>query len=73
MQYGDLTAPPSKTVVLFGDSHALMWFPALDNLAKQYGWHLIAQAKATCPPINITSTAQSWGSGTAVATSGGLP
>jgi hypothetical protein len=41
-------------VVLFGDSHALMWFPAFDNLANQYGWHLIPQAKATCPPINIT-------------------
>jgi peptidoglycan/LPS O-acetylase OafA/YrhL len=52
--YGDLTAPQSKTVVLFGDSHALMWFPAFDNLSNQYGWHLIPQAKATCPPINIT-------------------
>jgi peptidoglycan/LPS O-acetylase OafA/YrhL len=52
--YGDVTAPPSKTIVLFGDSHALMWFPAYDNLANQYGWHLIPQAKATCPPINIT-------------------
>jgi peptidoglycan/LPS O-acetylase OafA/YrhL len=52
--YGDVTAPPSKTVVLFGDSHALMWFPAYDNLANRYGWHLIPQAKATCPPINIT-------------------
>jgi peptidoglycan/LPS O-acetylase OafA/YrhL len=51
--YGDVTAPPSKTVVLFGDSHALMWFPAFDNLANQYGWHLIPQAKATCPPIYI--------------------
>jgi peptidoglycan/LPS O-acetylase OafA/YrhL len=51
--YGDVTAPASKTVVLFGDSHALMWFPAFDNLANQYGWHLIPQSKATCPPINI--------------------
>ena len=50
---GDVTAPPSKTVVLFGDSHALMWFPALDSLAKQNGWHLISQAKATCPPIDV--------------------
>ena len=51
--YGDVAAPASKTVVLFGDSHALMWFPAFDNLANQYGWHLIPQAKATCPPIYI--------------------
>jgi peptidoglycan/LPS O-acetylase OafA/YrhL len=59
--YGDVTAPPSKTVVLFGDSHALMWFPAFDNLANQYGWHLIPQAKATCPPINITVYSPSLG------------
>ncbi len=52
--YGDVSAPPSKTVVLFGDSHALMWFPAFDSLANEYGWHLIAQSKATCPPIDIT-------------------
>jgi peptidoglycan/LPS O-acetylase OafA/YrhL len=59
--YGDVTAPPSKTVVLFGDSHALMWFPAFDNLANQDGWHLIPQAKATCPPININVYSPSLG------------
>jgi hypothetical protein len=59
--YGDVTAPPDKTVVLFGDSHALMWFPAFDNLANQDGWHLIPQAKATCPPINITVYSPSLG------------
>ena len=59
--YGDVAAPPSKTVVLFGDSHALMWFPAFDNLANQYGWHLIPQAKATCPPINVTVYSPSLG------------
>jgi peptidoglycan/LPS O-acetylase OafA/YrhL len=59
--YGDVTAPPSKTVVLFGDSHALMWFPAFDNLANEFGWHLIPQAKATCPPINITVYSPSLG------------
>ena len=51
--YGDVSAPPSKTVVLFGDSHALMWFRAFENLATQEGWHLIPQAKATCPPFDI--------------------
>jgi hypothetical protein len=71
--YGDVTAPPSKTVVLFGDSHALMWFPAFDNLANQYGWHLIPQAKATCPPINITVYSPISAGGTPGATSGGPP
>jgi peptidoglycan/LPS O-acetylase OafA/YrhL len=50
-QYGDPQG--THTVVLFGDSHALMWFPALDRLAEQNGWQLIAQAKATCPPIDV--------------------
>lgn len=50
-QYGDPTG--AHTVVLFGDSHALMWFPAFENLAQQNGWRLIAQAKATCPPIDV--------------------
>jgi hypothetical protein len=50
--YGDTTS--SRTVVLFGDSHALQWFPALDNLANQQHDALVVMAKATCPPIDIT-------------------
>ena len=50
--YGDTAS--SKTMVLFGDSHALMWFPAFDDIAKQQGWRLVAAAKATCPPIDIS-------------------
>lgn len=49
--YGDVGSP--TTVVLFGDSHALMWFPALDPIADRQRWHLVAQAKATCPPLDI--------------------
>jgi peptidoglycan/LPS O-acetylase OafA/YrhL len=50
--YGDTTS--SRTVVLFGDSHALQWFPALDALANQQSDALVVMAKATCPPIDIT-------------------
>lgn len=49
--YADIGSP--HTVVLFGDSHALQWFPAIDNLANQKQWHLVVMAKATCPPIDI--------------------
>ncbi len=42
----------SKTnVVLFGDSHAMHLFGAVDTLAKRRGWRLIAQTKAGCGPI----------------------
>ena len=49
--YGDTTS--SRTVVLFGDSHALQWFPAIDALANQQHDALVVMAKATCPPIDI--------------------
>jgi peptidoglycan/LPS O-acetylase OafA/YrhL len=47
--YGDTAA--HRTVVLFGDSHATMWFPAFDQIAKKRRWRLISMGKATCPPL----------------------
>jgi hypothetical protein len=52
--FGDTTA--NTTVVLFGDSHAAMWFPAVDQAAQQYGWRLINWTKATCPPFPLPIT-----------------
>jgi peptidoglycan/LPS O-acetylase OafA/YrhL len=43
----------TTTVVLFGDSHAAMWFPAVDHAASQYGWRLVTWTKATCPPFPV--------------------
>jgi len=46
--YGD---PKGKrTVVLFGDSHAMQYFPAMEELARKHHWRLIALAKAECTP-----------------------
>lgn len=50
-RYGDTSSP--RSIVLFGDSHALMWFPAFDNIATSEGWLLVAAAKATCPPVDL--------------------
>jgi peptidoglycan/LPS O-acetylase OafA/YrhL len=50
--YGDTTS--STSVVLFGDSHALQWFPAIDNLANQQSDAVVVMTKATCPPIDVT-------------------
>ena len=41
-------------VVLFGDSHASQWFPAVDSIAKQRNWRLIVLDKSTCPPLDLT-------------------
>ena len=49
--FGDTSS--STTVVLFGDSHAAMWFPAVDQAAQQFGWKLITWTKATCPPFPL--------------------
>ncbi|MBO3731618.1 acyltransferase family protein [Glycomyces niveus] len=38
----------SKTIVLFGDSHAAQWFPAFNQLAEASGWQLLPFAKANC-------------------------
>ena len=41
-------------MVLFGDSHATMWFPAVDACANQNGDRLYVWTKATCPPVDIS-------------------
>ena len=50
--YGDTSSATS--IVLFGDSHALQWFPAIDNLANQQNDAVVVMTKATCPPIDIS-------------------
>ncbi|MGP3971350.1 acyltransferase family protein [Streptomyces sp. 6N223] len=51
-EYGD---PDSDTVVvLFGDSHAAQWFPALEPLAVERGWRLVSLTKASCKIAEVT-------------------
>jgi SGNH domain (fused to AT3 domains) len=40
-----------KTVVLFGDSLAMAYFPAIEMLAKRQGWRLLTLTKMGCPPV----------------------
>ncbi|MFZ2503653.1 MAG: acyltransferase family protein, partial [Nocardioides sp.] len=39
----------SATVALIGDSHAKQWFPALDLIGRQRGWHVRTFTKSSCP------------------------
>ncbi|MCJ7711209.1 MAG: acyltransferase [Chloroflexi bacterium] len=41
------------TVVLFGDSHAGQWFPALERLATEHGWRLVSMTKSACATADI--------------------
>jgi SGNH domain (fused to AT3 domains) len=47
--YGDPDSPTA--VVLFGDSLAMQYFPAIEALAKEHDWRLVGLTKAGCPPI----------------------
>ena len=48
--YADTSSETS--VVLFGDSHAMQYFPALEPIAIDRGWRLVGLTKAGCPPID---------------------
>jgi peptidoglycan/LPS O-acetylase OafA/YrhL len=43
----------AETVVLFGDSKAAQWFPALERLAKDRSWKLVTISKSACPAAMI--------------------
>ncbi|ROP73995.1 SGNH hydrolase domain-containing protein [Curtobacterium sp. PhB115] len=45
--YGDPEG--TRTVVLWGDSHAQQWLPALDAAGKTEGWKVVAWTKSACP------------------------
>jgi hypothetical protein len=49
--YGDPDG--DRTLVLFGDSHAMQYFPAVDELAELHRWRLIVLTKAECPPEEL--------------------
>jgi hypothetical protein len=50
-EYGNLKSKTS--IVLFGDSHALSWFPAIEKLAIAKGWKLISLTMSSCWPADI--------------------
>ncbi|HEY2479605.1 MAG TPA: acyltransferase family protein [Solirubrobacterales bacterium] len=49
--YGDTTG--NRTLILFGDSHAMQYFPTVEELAEAHHWRLIVLTKAECPPEEL--------------------
>jgi peptidoglycan/LPS O-acetylase OafA/YrhL len=49
--YGDTAS--STEVVLFGDSHGLAWFPAMNQVAKENHWKLLSLTMSACSPADI--------------------
>jgi peptidoglycan/LPS O-acetylase OafA/YrhL len=49
--FGDRNA--GTTVMLFGDSHAAHWLPALEQIAYERKWKLVTVLKASCPTADV--------------------
>jgi peptidoglycan/LPS O-acetylase OafA/YrhL len=50
-EYGDLTS--KRTIVLYGDSHAAQWLPALDIIGTKRGIKIISLTKSACPSAEV--------------------
>lgn len=48
--YGDAGAP---RIVLFGDSHAAQWFPAVQSFAEANGYAVENRTKSSCPSVSV--------------------
>jgi peptidoglycan/LPS O-acetylase OafA/YrhL len=61
LSYADIDSPSCEfgdtqsntSIVLFGDSHAGQWFPALERIALDKRWKLLAFTKSACPAASI--------------------
>ncbi|MFR9673188.1 acyltransferase family protein [Streptomyces sp. TR06-5] len=51
--YGDTSS--DTTVVLFGDSHAMQYTPALARVARERGWKLMVLTKSGCTPADVAT------------------
>jgi peptidoglycan/LPS O-acetylase OafA/YrhL len=49
--YGDPHG--TRTLILFGDSHAMQYFAPLEELAEKNHWRLLALTKAECTPGEV--------------------
>jgi hypothetical protein len=43
----------TRTVVLYGDSHAAQWFPALERLSLEHHWKLVEMSKNSCSAADL--------------------
>jgi peptidoglycan/LPS O-acetylase OafA/YrhL len=46
-------AGATRTVVVVGDSHALQWFPAFQELATRNDWRLVSLTRSSCLPADL--------------------
>jgi peptidoglycan/LPS O-acetylase OafA/YrhL len=51
--YGDPDG--QHTVVVFGDSHAAQWFPAIEAAGRIQGWRVVPVTKSGCPSVDVVN------------------
>ena len=59
--FGDTSS--SRTMVLYGDSHAGMWFRALDDIAVHTHWRLVVLFKSACSAALLPTENRGTGAG----------
>ena len=50
-EYGDVSS--KETIVLYGDSHAAQWLPALDIIGRENGIKVVSLTKSACPATEV--------------------
>ena len=50
-EYGDVTS--KEVIILYGDSHAAQWLPALDIIGKKRAIKIISLTKSACPSAEV--------------------
>lgn len=50
-EYGDTSS--SKVIVLYGDSHAAQWLPALDLIGEKNRIKIVSLTKSSCPSAEV--------------------
>ena len=50
-EYGDTTS--NRVIILYGDSHAAQWLPALDIVGKKRGFKVVSLTKSSCPSAEV--------------------
>jgi SGNH domain (fused to AT3 domains)/Bacterial TSP3 repeat len=64
--YGDPDG--TVTIVLFGDSHAAQWLPALIAAARTRPWRIVALTHSGCPSVQVNAGQKSTSAATACRT-----
>ncbi|MFM7064437.1 MAG: acyltransferase family protein, partial [Actinomycetes bacterium] len=45
----------TRTVAVFGDSHAAQWLPALEAAGRVHGWRVVPFTKSGCPSVDVVN------------------